>query len=210
DQEGAHCRPRAAEGAERLRPEQASAAQEAGGGARALQEGERRHVRGEAGRRATDGADEEGGVTAPARLLVVRRGGLGDTLLMTAALRALRRVHPGAQLHFAGVRELAAVLAHHGVADRVLSSEDLAAWRAGPSPRLAGYGLVIADDPAFATAAGPGVRVQTFDPRPRDDRPMGLQLASMLGLQPRWPDDAWLRPPHTAGDGGPLVLAPGR
>ena len=33
------------------------------------------------------------------RILLIRRGGLGDTLLTAPLLRALRRQHPGASLH---------------------------------------------------------------------------------------------------------------
>lgn len=142
-------------------------------------------------------------------LLVARRGGLGDTLLMTAALRSLRREHRDVALHFAGVREFAAILARYAVVDEVLSSEDLALWRAKASPRLREYQLVIADDRAFAAAAAPGTRVQVFDPRPRDERPLGLQLAAALGLSPQWPHDAWLRAPRVDPRGGAIVLAPG-
>ncbi len=140
-------------------------------------------------------------------LLVVRRGGLGDTLLMTAALRALRRAHSDTALHFAGVREFGAILARYGVVDEVLSSEDLAMWREKASPRLRDYQLVITDGGAFAAIGAPGTRVQGFDPRPCDERPLGLQLAQTLGLAPRWPHDAWLRPPRSRD--GALVFAPG-
>src|SRR4030095_7672823 len=71
------------------------------------------------------------GGNAMTDVLVVRRGGLGDTLLMAPLLRALRRRHPGRGLHFAGVREFAEILLQHGVVDRVLSSEDLARGAGG-------------------------------------------------------------------------------
>ena len=66
-----------------------------------------------------------------ATVLVIRRGGLGDTLLMLPMLAALRRAHPGAALHFAGVHEFAAVLQHFAAVDRALSSETLQLWALG-------------------------------------------------------------------------------
>lgn len=141
------------------------------------------------------------------RVLVLRRGGLGDTLLMLPVLRALARAQPAAEVHFAGVAEFAAVLLAYGACHRARSSEDLALWspeRAAAS--LRDYDLVVADDPA---AGAVHANVRTFDPRPVDARPLALQIAAQLGLQPRWPDDAWLLPPREAVRDGPTVFAPG-
>jgi ADP-heptose:LPS heptosyltransferase len=142
--------------------------------------------------------------------LVLRRGGLGDTLLMLPVLRALRAESPGAALHVAGVREFADVLVAFGAADRAVSSEDLALW----SPhalreRLRGYARIVADDPAVAAAAPEGARVQVFDVRVRGTEPFGLQLAQRLGLAVHWPEDAWLVPPAPRAVTAPVVLAPG-
>ena len=136
-------------------------------------------------------------------LLVVRRGGLGDTLLMTAALRALRRRHAGHRLHFAGVREFAEILLLHGVVDRVLSSEDLAAARERPGR----FAHVVSD--GTLTVPGAGAAVLTFDPRASTAAPIALQHATQLGLEVVWPDDAWLVPPRAAAIDGPVTLAPG-
>ena len=51
------------------------------------------------------------------RVLLIRRGGLGDTLLTAPLLRALRRARPGAALHLAGTREYCDVLARYGLVD---------------------------------------------------------------------------------------------
>src|SRR5688500_16129239 len=99
-------------------------------------------------------------------ILVVRRGGLGDPLLLLPVLRALRRAHRHAPLVFAGVRDHACVLERYGAVDRAVSSEDLALWalRAGGDAatraraRCAAYGLVIGDDPALASLARDGAR----------------------------------------------------
>lgn len=149
------------------------------------------------------------------RALFVRRGALGDTLLLTAVLRAWRRTLPvGTELVLAGVHDHVALLQHAGVVDRAVSSEDFAAW----SPerlrtQLAGYRFVIADDPTFA-AVGPA-GAGAFDPRPRGDEPLPVQIAAQLGLRLDWPADQRLVLPTTpaangaAPTAGRVVLAPG-
>ena len=140
------------------------------------------------------------------RVLVFRRGGLGDTLLTVPLLRALRRRDPGTVLHLAGVREFCDVPCAYGTVEVARSSEGLQLWR-GERARaaLAGYGLVVGDDPAVADRA--------FDPRQvRPGVPFALQLARQLDLEPHWPGDAQLLAPRARGalsGGGPVVLAPG-
>jgi heptosyltransferase-3 len=148
-------------------------------------------------------------VTRAPRLLVARRGGLGDALLAAPLLRALRRAHPDAVVAFAGVGEHAALLAALGVADAALSTEDLhAAARAGDRGRWPCDAAWI-DDGALAAALPSAARVVAFDPRPRDRRPLPLQLAAACGLALRWPDDAALAQARTAPPTAPLLLAPG-
>jgi heptosyltransferase-3 len=148
------------------------------------------------------------------RVLVLRRGGLGDTLLMVPALRALRRRRPAATLVFAGVREFAAVLAAYGIVDDVLSSEDLELWSLPASPhgaaaaRLRAFDRIVADDPAVA-ALQDERRVQCFEVHPRGTAPLALQLAQRLGLEPVWPDDACLAPARARCGARGVLLAPG-
>lgn len=151
-------------------------------------------------------------MSRPPRALCVRRGGFGDTLLMTPVLRALRRAHPGCTLEFAGVHEFAAVLAGYGVVDAARSSEDLRSWELATRPaaraRLSAWTHVVADDPAFAAAAAPGTMVQCFEPRPqRFDRPLAQQIAAQLGLTLGAAAEAWLAPRAVAGE--VVWLAPG-
>lgn len=156
-------------------------------------------------------------MSEPGRVLFVRRGALGDTLLVTAVLRALRRRSPaGTELYFAGVLETAQLLVHAGVADVAGSREVLATWAPERAAvQLAGYTLVVADDPTFAAVAPPGVAVLSYDPRPRDQRALPLQLAEQLGLCLQWPQDHGLTlpardpSPAVAAARDTLVLAPG-
>lgn len=144
----------------------------------------------------------------PRRCLVLRRGGLGDTLLMVPVLRALARVHPGARIEFAGVREFADVLVAHGVVAAAHSSEDLALWApARARERLAPFDLVVTDDAAAHDAAP--AAVLGFEPRPRDRRPLPLQIAGQLGLAVQLPQDAMLRVVGPTAPSGACVLAPG-
>lgn len=153
--------------------------------------------------------------SAVERALFVRRGALGDTLLVAAVLRAWRRTLPaGTELVLAGVHDHVALLQHAGLVDRAVSSEDFAVW----SPerlrmQLAGYRWLVADDPAFVAAGPPGGRA--FDPRPRGGEPLPLQVAAQLDLRLDWPADQRLVLPatraanHAAPAAGRVLLAPG-
>ncbi|MCC6673463.1 MAG: glycosyltransferase family 9 protein [Planctomycetes bacterium] len=131
-----------------------------------------------------EGIESHTAATARPRLLVLRRGGLGDTLLLIPALRGLAAALPGAELHLAGVSGFAEVLARYGVVHRARSSEELALHRLrAPRPTdadlaaFAGYRWILAEDEAVARAL-PG-RAAAFDPR--------------LGAVPREPADRQLR-----------------
>jgi len=139
-------------------------------------------------------------MSTPGRVLFVRRGALGDTLLTTAVLRALRRSLPaGSTLELAGVHEHVALLAHAGVVDAARSREAFATWSPERAVKeLAACARVVADDPEFAAVAPAGVDVQTYEPRPRDERALPLQIAEQLGLSLQWPQDHRLELPAVA------------
>jgi len=152
-----------------------------------------------------------------AELLVLRRGGLGDTLLMLPMLRALQRRWPAVRVHLAGVLEFAAVLAAYDAVDVVHSSESFGLWQLGldtaageaARQRLCTFARIVTDGPLPHLGLG-GPDVVAFDPRQvLPGVPFGLQLARQLGLEPHWPDDAWLLPPKSTPEPGPVVLAPG-
>jgi ADP-heptose:LPS heptosyltransferase len=125
------------------------------------------------------------------KVLCLRRGGLGDTLLMIPVLRALRAQAAGAELVYAGVADFAVLLRRYGVVDRVLSSEALALWAlagqgeasASVRARLRMFDWVLGDEPALAVLA-PDRRVTVFDAR-LDERagvPAAVQLLARAGL----------------------------
>jgi len=150
-------------------------------------------------------------------VLVLRRGGLGDTLLMLPVVAALRAANPDAQIHFAGMREFVDVLAAFGAIDRALSSEDLQLWAlsgqgersTAARARWSCYSHVVADDAAVQVLAGERVRVQVFDPRPAGaGLPLARQLLRQLALHADVATGLVVTrtPPALAA---PIVLAPG-
>lgn len=152
-------------------------------------------------------------------MLVIRRGGLGDTLLLAPVLAALRRhwrlrLATDVAVHLAGDSQFAAVLQAYGVCDEAFSSEalELFALQAPDGrgerarTRLRRYAAVVGDDEGLRAVAGPNVQV--FDPRPQAfDRPLPLLLGEQLGLEVDLADCALRR--ETAAIGGPVALAPG-
>lgn len=136
------------------------------------------------------------------RILLIRRGGLGDTLLAAPLLRALRRAHPDTAIHVAGTREYCDVLAAYGTVDAAHSAEDFPLWlpeRVRAS--LAAFSLVVGDEPGCVDRVIDPARVEA-------GVPFALQLCRQVGLETVWPDDAWLLPPRRSL-GGPVTLAPG-
>lgn len=147
-------------------------------------------------------------------ILVVRRGGLGDSLLLLPVLRCLQRQYPDHVLHYAGNRDHLGPLWQHGVVAAIQSSEDLELWalatqgERGERARalLQRHAMVVADQPLPPLA---GVVVHSLDPKPSPGQgPIGRQLARRLGLEPRWPDDAMLAV-RAQPLAGPWLLAPG-
>ena len=146
-------------------------------------------------------------------VLCVRRGAMGDTLLLLPLLRALRARHPEAVLRFAGVSEHAALLQALGAVDAFTSSETLELSRLGGDPAAQHpwlhSGLVLGDAEELCALRGSGdQRVTVFDPRPHwGAMAMALQHLRMLGIDD---DDAWHRPwLQPPARRGAYVLAPG-
>jgi len=135
------------------------------------------------------------------RILLIRRGGLGDTLLTAPLLRALRRKHDGAALHLAGTREFCDVLCGYGTVDVAHSAEDLLLWIPDKArERLSRFDLIIGDEP-------PCVQ-QALDLHSHvTGTPYALQLARQVGCEPEWPSDCQLLPPRSTES--VTVLAPG-
>ena len=146
-------------------------------------------------------------------ILCVRRGALGDTLLMLPVLRALRALHPHAVLRLAGVAEHAAVVHALGAVDAAVSTEALGLGRIGGDPaQLHPWlhsELVVGDHLELAQLRGTAQHVVVFDPRPCwEAMPMARQHLRMLGLADT---DALHAPPctHAPAPGAALWLAPG-
>lgn len=137
------------------------------------------------------------------RILVIRRGGLGDTLLTAPLLRALRRQHDGAEVHLAGTREFCDVLSAYGIVDAAHSAEDFLLWIPDRArQRLASFDLVIGDEPDCVQHA--------FDLKGHvSGTPYALQLARQIGCEPAWPADCQLLPPRATAASGAMVVAPG-
>ena len=139
------------------------------------------------------------------RILLIRRGGLGDTLLTAPLLRALRRQHPGASLHLAGTREFCDILCAYGIVDVAHSAEDFWLWLPDRAvARLKSFDLVISDE------QGCGHHVLDLHGH-QTGTPYALQLARQIACEPVWPADCQLLPPVAASDaaGAAVLLAPG-
>lgn len=135
-------------------------------------------------------------------MLVLRRGGLGDTLLTLPLLAALRAQAPDCALAFAGVREYAEVLCAFGAVDEALSSEALELWSPARSQlRLQRFAWVIGDAPGCC-------HEELVPQRVLPGVPFGVQLAQQVGRSPCMPEAGWLRSVPGART-GPLVFAPG-
>jgi ADP-heptose:LPS heptosyltransferase len=102
----------------------------------------------------TQGNSAAGGTTgAVERILVVRAGALGDTLMATPAVRALRRLHPGAEIDFLCTEPAVPLLAANPCIRRVLAlplRERNLPWLLSPAKRRlareigrSGYHLVV-------------------------------------------------------------------
>lgn len=154
--------------------------------------------------------------------LFVRRGGLGDTLLIAPVLAAWRmrvaaRHGSDVSLHVAGVREFADVLARYGACDAAFSSEDLEIFAltsggergARAKARFARYCAVVGDDPALMRCGVADVAI--YDPRPRDERTsLSAQIAPQLGLElPSSPFVLGNGRRAKCGRRGAIVIAPG-
>jgi hypothetical protein len=141
-------------------------------------------------------------------VLVVRRGGLGDTLVMTPLLRSAAAPASGRGLHLAGVRSSAEILLQHGVVDRVLlSSEDLARaarWRANDWGR---YAHIVSDGTiAIGRRRDYGANVRSTAAHGGADRAASTPSSSASRVN--WPDDAWLLPARPKSSMVPVMLAP--
>lgn len=188
---------------------------------------ERRHVRatGWLGCRlpATSTATSNRGRATPSmagmrRLLCVRRGGLGDTLLMLPVLRAMRKTAPAASLCLAGAREPAGVLLRFGAVDQAMSSEVLQLWalstdgEAGARARgaLAAFDWIVGDDPGLAVVATAQRQVVVFDPRIEGGPPTAAAavLLARTGLAGEARMDLLAQRPPAVPD-APIVLHPG-
>ncbi|MFK7740148.1 MAG: glycosyltransferase family 9 protein [Planctomycetota bacterium] len=163
-------------------------------------------------RRALGPAASGSGDGQVSRILVIRRGGLGDTLLLAPLLRALRRRYGGAAIHVAGTREHCDVLAGFGIVDVAHSAERFQLWLPERArEQLRSFDLVLGDEPACVDVALEPTQVLP-------GIPFGLQLCRQAGLDREgpevdWPEDGWLvRAPAPAA--GPrqraaVTLAPG-
>lgn len=146
-------------------------------------------------------------------ILCVRRGALGDTLLMLPVLRALRALHPHAVLRLAGVAEHTAVVHALGAVDAAVSVETLGLSRIGADPaQLHPWlhsELVVGDHLELARLRGTHQHVVVFDPRPCWGAvPMARQHLRTLGL----PDAESLHAPwrtRVPAQDAALLLAPG-
>ncbi len=143
------------------------------------------------------------------RILVLRAGAIGDTLMVTPLLRALRRTFPEAYLAFVCSRTVLEVLRSNPHLDRVmpLAYRHLPSWLSGEKRRLTrelrdlnlDWALVLESHPRFVELArqarpkrliaygpmpsGEGFARAVFDPQ-RHSIDNNLSAAAPLGVRP--------------------------
>ncbi len=170
-----------------------------------------------------------------ARILVAQSGFLGDVVLTTPVLAALRRCYPRARLVMLVTPTAAPLVAHHPAVDRVIvddkrrSTRGLAGWaRLAGMLRAERFTIAIAAHKSFRTglllrAAGiarrvgfghvPGAALYTERvPRPRalHDRDRILELLRPLGAYPEAHTERrpWVAFDARAGERAAALLAP--
>jgi heptosyltransferase-2 len=100
---------------------------------------------------------------SPGKILVIRLSSLGDIVLTTPVFRALRALHPSAEIHACVKERFAPLLAPHPAVDRVLAfSEGEGVFGFARRLRREGYGLTVdlhgnLKSRIFSTAAGGAV-----------------------------------------------------
>lgn len=153
------------------------------------------------------------------RILVLRRGALGDSICFLPILHALRVSWPAARIDFAGAGEVAALFEERGVVQRGLSSETLGLWRlqgtAGPRAGVtfAGWDRLVGDLAGLDRAGLPAAT--SIDVRIDEESDISAPAQLVARARRAWPV-AWPEidivprlPAERSGAAGRIWLHPG-
>ncbi|MFN0206040.1 MAG: glycosyltransferase family 9 protein [Planctomycetota bacterium] len=130
------------------------------------------------------------------RIVIVRVGAIGDTIVLFPLLAALRRRFPKAQISAVGRSEVWEVAQSAGLCDRVFSSESIGWWTFAASPGTGTVPVSRPDSRLLAVIGGADLLINAdggLDSCAADTRANELSISRIITI-PALPPDNYTKP----------------